>query len=134
MGKITKEEQARRDGMAFAFKIAKEKGIEGLEQELKFRNIHPEVPISIPQDVLDEFTLKVKQNMVQTFELLCAATLHDEFGMGKDRLTRFVNRLELKAECIGEDYCTWQDYVEIMKDECKMDFVLTNPNGTNTRI
>lgn len=32
-------EQARRDGMGYALKIAREKGIEGLEEEVKFRNI-----------------------------------------------------------------------------------------------
>lgn len=32
-------EQARRDGMGYALKIVREKGIEGLEEEVKFRNI-----------------------------------------------------------------------------------------------
>ena len=30
-------EQARRDGMGYALKIAREKGIEGLEEEAKYR-------------------------------------------------------------------------------------------------
>ena len=37
MGKISKEEQARLQGMAYALKKKKEKGIEGLEEEIKFR-------------------------------------------------------------------------------------------------
>lgn len=32
--KINKEEKARREGMSYALRIAKEKGIEGLEEEL----------------------------------------------------------------------------------------------------
>ena len=39
MARIDKEEQARREGMAYAFKIAKERGIDGLEKELRLRNI-----------------------------------------------------------------------------------------------
>ena len=35
MGKIDKEQKARMDGMAYALKIAKEKGIDGLENEIK---------------------------------------------------------------------------------------------------
>lgn len=32
-------EQARRDGMGYALRIAREKGVEGLEDEIRFRNI-----------------------------------------------------------------------------------------------
>lgn len=39
MGKIDKEQKARMDGMAYALKIAKEKGIDGLENEIKARGI-----------------------------------------------------------------------------------------------
>lgn len=35
--KLSKEERARRDGMAYALKVAKEKGVEGLEEEIKRR-------------------------------------------------------------------------------------------------
>ncbi len=41
------EEKARREGMAYALKIAKEKGIEGLEDDLKMRNaINLPIPVS----------------------------------------------------------------------------------------
>ena len=32
MAKLDKEEQARREGMAYALKVAREKGIDGLEE------------------------------------------------------------------------------------------------------
>lgn len=35
MARIDKEEQARREGMAYALLIAKEKGIDALEEDLK---------------------------------------------------------------------------------------------------
>lgn len=38
MSRISKEEQARREGMAQALRIAKKNGIEGLEADLKMRN------------------------------------------------------------------------------------------------
>ena len=38
MAKISKEEQARREGMAYALRLAKEKGIDALEEDLKMRN------------------------------------------------------------------------------------------------
>lgn len=133
MGKLTKDEQLRREGMSYALKVAKEKGIEGLEEELRFRGAY-NVPINIPKATLDEFTLNVKQHMFDTLSLLTSATLHDEFGFGKERIQRFIKRLNLKAECIGEDYCTWQDYQEIMREECGMEFTLSGANDHNVRI
>lgn len=59
--KLSREEIARRQGMEYALKIAKEKGIEGLEQEIKRRG-RTVAPCLVPQKEMDEFTLKVKQN------------------------------------------------------------------------
>ena len=28
---------------------------------------------------------------------------------GKKRISRFINRLNLKAECLMDDYVTWQE-------------------------
>lgn len=39
MGKIDSQSQARMDGMAYALKIAKERGIDGLENDIKARGI-----------------------------------------------------------------------------------------------
>ena len=55
--KISKEEKARREGMAYALKIAKEKGVDGLEEEIRFRNVSL-APIVIPRKELTEFTDK----------------------------------------------------------------------------
>ena len=40
MAKLSKEEQARREGMSYALRVAREKGIDGLEEELKFRQAY----------------------------------------------------------------------------------------------
>ena len=39
MSSINKEMQARTEGMTYALRIAKEKGLEELEKEIKFRNL-----------------------------------------------------------------------------------------------
>ena len=49
-----KEESARREGMAYALRIAKEKGIEALEKELEFRNI-TNIPIKISKGQVEAF-------------------------------------------------------------------------------
>ena len=117
MAKVTREEEARRSGMAYALKIAKEKGIEALEEELRFRNI-TKAPLTIPHSEVDRFSAEVKHNCVITFKLMTMLTLHDEFGFGQKRLEQFMERFMLKTECINEDYASWKDYQDILLDEC----------------
>lgn len=42
----SKEEMARREGMSYAFRYAKEHGLDGLEKELKYRGAY-EIPLKI---------------------------------------------------------------------------------------
>ena len=37
MARMSKEEQARREGMAYALRLAREKGLDALEADLKMR-------------------------------------------------------------------------------------------------
>ncbi|MDE7318992.1 MAG: hypothetical protein K2N46_04590, partial [Lachnospiraceae bacterium] len=64
-----KEEQARLEGMAQALRIAKAKGVEGLEADLKMRNITG-LPCRVSRSVLDEVVIRVKNNMVDTFVIM----------------------------------------------------------------
>lgn len=110
------EEKARREGMSYALRIAKEKGIEGLEDDLKMRNAI-NLPIPVSRKALNECVNNIKNNTVDTFIILLIATLHDEFGFGEKRINRAIDRFELKSECLSDDYCTWQDYIETIKEE-----------------
>ena len=74
MGKINKEEQARREGMSYALQIAKEKGIDGLEEELRFRNAL-RMPIGVSRKDCDECVNTIKINVVDTVTILAAMTL-----------------------------------------------------------
>lgn len=120
MAKISKEEQARREGMAYALKVAKEGGIEALEEDLKMRNI-TNLPIPVSKKALNECVMNIKNNTVDTFTVLLAATLHDEFGFGEKRVQRAISRFSLKAQCIAEDYCTWNDIIENIKEELNIE-------------
>lgn len=120
MAKVNKEEEARREGMAFALKIAKEKGIEALEDECKFRNA-TRIPIAVSRKASDECINKIKMNTIDTVTILSAVTLHDEFGFGKERIARFIKRFNLKAECLMEDYTTWDEQIQILAEECGLE-------------
>lgn len=128
----SKEEQARLQGMSYALRVAKEKGIDGLEQELKRRQAY-NIPIRISNKELQEFTTNAKNMMLDTILILASVTLHDEFGFGHDRLNRFKERFNFKAECIGEDFTDWQDQIAILKEECGLDYSIRF-NDKNVRV
>lgn len=71
-----KLEEARREGMAYALKIVKTKGIEGLEEECKFRGA-TKMPLALPKNAIDECVLKIKENTIDTITILSAITLRE---------------------------------------------------------
>lgn len=132
MARMDKEEIARREGMAYALKVAREKGVEGLEEEIKFRNIS-QVPIAISRNKIDECILNIKLNTIDTMLILSASTLRDEFGFGKERLARFIERFNLKTDCLVEDYCTWDDLRQNLEEECGIKLSIRQ-NNQNVRL
>ena len=127
-----KEEQARMEGMAQALRIAKEKGIDGLEADLKMRNITG-LPCAVSRAAMDECIMNIKYNVVDTFTILVAYTLHEKFGFGKTRLNRFIHDFNFQAECLDEDYCTWEDQIEILRQECGLDLSIRK-NDKDVRV
>lgn len=59
--------------------------------------------------------------------------LHDEFGFGHDRLNRFKERFNFKAECIGDSFTDWQDQIEILREECGLEYSIRF-NDKNVRV
>lgn len=128
----SKEEQARREGMSYALRVAKEKGIDGLEEELKRRQAY-NIPIRISNKELQAFTDNAKNMMLDTILILASVTLHDEFGFGHDRLNRFKERFNFKAECIGDSFTDWQDQIDILREECGLEYSIRF-NDKNVRV
>ena len=127
-----KEEQARMEGMAQALRIAKTKGIDGLEADLKMRNITG-LPCAVSRAAMVECIMNIKYNVVATFTILVAYTLHEKFGFGKTRLNRFIHDFNFQAECLDEDYCTWEDQIEILRQECGLDLSIRK-NDKDVRV
>ena len=127
-----KEEQARMEGMAQALRIAKTKGIDGLEADLKMRNITG-LPCAVSRAAMDECIMNIKYNVIDTCTILVAYTLHEKFGFGKTRLNRFIHDFNFQAECLDEDYCTWEDQIEILRQECGLDLSIRK-NDKDVRV
>lgn len=76
-----KDEELRREGMAYALRIAKENGIDSLEEECRFRGA-TKLPLALPKNAIDECVSKIKLNTIDTVTILSAMVLHDEFDFG----------------------------------------------------
>lgn len=120
MAKLSKEEIARREGMSYALKIAQEQGIEALEEDLKMRNAI-DLPCRVSKADLSKFSDNVKYNTILYIKILMAVTMHDEFGFGNKRIKQMFKRFDLKAECLADDYTTWDEQVSIIAEECGID-------------
>lgn len=121
MARMNKEEQARREGMAYAFKIAKERGIDGLEKELRLRNI-TKLPVAIKEKDVEEWCDGMKNQTVDSVGILAMVSLRDGFGFDKKRLLEFREIFNNKTDCItNPDWSCWDDQIAILKEECGID-------------
>ena len=106
--------------MAYALRLAKEKGIDALEEDLKMRNAI-DLPLRVSKADLDKFSDNVKYNTILYIKILMAVTMHDEFGFGNKRIKQMFERFDNKAECIAEDYSTWEEQISIIAEEWGID-------------
>ena len=112
-------QQYRNDGMAYAYKIAKEKGIETLEKEIKYRKA-TFLPSAVQEKDITKFVDETKENCLDTVLIMAMMVLRDEFDFGEVRLNRFKERFNLKSECISNDSTTWKDLQQILQDETRV--------------
>ena len=133
MAKLNKIEAARWDGFNRACRIAKEQGVEALLEEQKRRGVS-KISVAISDASLKAYSLEVKQACLQTVLLMGSAVLRDEFGFGRDRMSRFIKRFNYKSECLADDYLKWSDLAIQMAAETGIDFELPYFEPTEGKV
>ena len=103
--------QGRTEGMEFALRLAKDKGIEELEKEVRFRN-RTGISLNLTRQELAAGSQNIKNMTFDTMLAMSLMVLRDEFDFGKKRLERFKDRFTQKATSLADDYCTWLDKEE----------------------
>lgn len=129
MAKLDKAYQQRQEGMIFALKIAKEKGIDKLEQEIRNRGI---LKLDIWADSADMEkmyrTFNCLQNNMTVTSILMA--LKREEGFGTVRLHRVyadhLKNMESTGDLnyLGKHHVKFSDYARVLNEEHKFDFDL----------
>lgn len=112
MGKVDDYTAGRSQGLILAREIVKKDGIEGLEKEIQFRNITG-INTALTRKELNIACEKIKNMTLDTMMVIAVATLHDEFGFAGKRCKRFIDRMNLKAECLVDNMATWDEYTRM---------------------
>lgn len=113
---LNKIDLARLQGMAYALRVIKESGVEEFEKELKLRAASG-IAIPIKAEEINRNYKKIV-NMVLSLTLTASCVvLLDEFDFKHEDLERFRDHYERKSACIGENYATWQDFIDILREE-----------------
>ncbi len=120
MSKLDQYMQGRTEGMEFALRLAKDKGIEELEKEVKFRN-RTGISLNLTRQELAAGSQNIKNMTFDTMLAMSLMVLRDEFDFGKKRLERFKDRFTQKATSLTDDYCTWLDIIDTIKEETGID-------------
>lgn len=119
MGKLSREELNRRDGIQWALRIVHEGGVEALERECEIRRIS-DVPVGLRERELNQFCNNVRANAVDTICIIALATLEDEFDFTREQCNRFKERFNLKTDCLVDGYATWDDIKQQLQDDMDM--------------
>ena len=105
----------RMQGMIYACKIAKEKGVEYLEKDIKRRGVL-KADIIYKDSQLRELWDNLSQNIYTNMLVTVLYVLYDQYGFRKERLKKFKKfyddavHITLDLDYMGEHYVKMQDY------------------------
>lgn len=120
MGKIDDYMSGKEDGLLLAARIVEKEGLAGLEEEIRYRNITG-IHTGLARKELEKATTRIKEMTLDTFTVLRVAVLRDEFEFGRKRISRFIERMNLKAECLVDDMVTWKDFTDDIRQDLGID-------------
>lgn len=120
MAKLSQYMDGYEAGLDRALRIVREQGVQGLEDEIKFRNITG-IHTNMPKQDVNNLVQEVKDKVVTAYTILAMASLHDNFQFGYTRCRRWWEGVELGAEYLCKDLATWDDYIRGIKEEIGLD-------------
>ena len=97
-------------------RYVKEHGLEEAEKELERRGVR-HIPLGVKEQDLKNFSEREKRNTIATVLMMSAMVLRDEFGFGRDRMNKFIDRFNKKTSCLVEGYVYWKDMQQTIAEE-----------------
>ena len=97
MGKQNDLIEGRNQGILYAYKIAKEKGIEALEEEIRYRNI-TNVNILVPKAEMLKASEKIREHCTTVAIVVALATLIEDYEYSEYLARDFKRKFDARAE------------------------------------
>ena len=117
--------QYRFDGMAYALKIAEEKGIDALRKDLQFRKM-TFIPLELSVEWINGLMHDIYKKIVNCYSVGVYKVLIDNFGFGKKRLHFFKDSFEetikdfATVDCYGLMLHSFGDYAKEYNEKYEM--------------
>ena len=106
--------------MYYAYAKIKENGIDEFAKELEYRSKRGVQLVNTKKDQ-QKFEREIIDRVQDVIMIFAIAVLADEFDFGSEEINRFIDRLQLKSDCISDKYITWEEQQQILKDELGID-------------
>ena len=134
MGNMSKERRAYMDGMAFALKIAKESGIEGLEKEIEFRG-WANAPLNVSSTELIAAARMRAKDELQFVATATASTLTEHIKMPPSKVLEYLKEFNRRVVLFQHDPAEYEAAQTRLKlniglnDVCKLFVTEEEENG-----
>ena len=109
--------QYRLEGMYYAYTKIQKVGMDEFAKELAWRSPRG-CAITNTKIEVKQYEQDIIRRVQDVAMIFAMAVLVDEFDFGNEELDRFRERLLLKCSCLEENYLTWDEQKQILKDEC----------------
>lgn len=112
--------RGREQGLAMAARLLREHGkddcVEIIHEEMRIRGRMP-VKMGVTSKEIEAATTQIRWTIYESFMCMALMVLHDQFGFGRIRAQRFLDRWNYKVECMDAKLVDWQDMVDTVKEE-----------------
>ncbi len=103
MGKQEEYLRGRNEGMVFGLRIAEEKGIEGLREEVEFRGVTG-ISLNVSQSEIKQASMHMAMHSTVTAIAISIATLKEEFSFSDFQAKKFKKIFDAHVkECCDND-------------------------------
>lgn len=120
-----KEDRLWAEGFERACDIAEREGIEKLLAERKFRGATG-FHYRMTSSELDAASEDIKKLIFGTLRIAFVSVLHDEFGFGKTRITKFLDGLDKFATYLDYGWLYWMDAIKAIDDDLGINLMIEN--------
>lgn len=122
MARLSKEEQARRDGFDYFVRLYKTQNIRipEIDEEIKRRGLTGK-PIGMDKQTEKDFTLKVQEYTQQAMLTIFIWVLHNKMEFGEKRILRMLGWIWDMTDYINGDWVEFKDLTKTLKEETGVD-------------